>query len=27
VGVVSTWTDDARFHDTKSFDREFKNKS
>jgi hypothetical protein len=27
VGVVSTWTDDARFHDTKSFDRNFKNKN
>ena len=24
VGVVSTWTDDARFHDTKYFDRDFK---
>jgi len=24
VGVVSTWTDDARFHDTKTFDRNFK---
>ena len=24
VGVVSTWTSDARFHDTKSFDQEFK---
>jgi hypothetical protein len=24
VGVVSTWTDDARFHDTKSFNRDFK---
>ena len=27
VGIKSTWTDDARFHDTKSFDRNFKNKS
>jgi len=24
VGVVSTWTDDARFHDTKSFDGEWR---
>jgi hypothetical protein len=24
VGVVSTWTNDARFHDTKYFDRDFK---
>ena len=24
VGVKSTWTSDARFHDTKTFDREFK---
>ena len=24
VGLVSTWTEDARFHDTKSFDRNFK---
>jgi hypothetical protein len=24
VGVVSTWTDDARFHETKYFDRNFK---
>jgi len=23
VGIQSTWTDDARFHDTKSFDRNF----
>ena len=27
VGVVSTWTDDARFHDTKSFDGNFKAKA
>ena len=26
VGMVSTWTDDARFHDTKSFDGNFKAK-
>ena len=24
VGVVSTWTDDARFHDTKSFDGDWR---
>ena len=24
VGVRSTWTDDARFHDTKTFDRDWK---
>jgi hypothetical protein len=24
VGVVSTWTDDSRFHDTKYFDQDFK---
>jgi len=23
VGLVSTWTEDARFHDTKSFDLNF----
>jgi hypothetical protein len=26
VGVKSTWTDDARFHDTKSFDRHWRAK-
>jgi hypothetical protein len=24
VGVKSTWTDDSRFHDTKSFDRDWR---